>query len=70
MLLGNGAPKPAKGGPVGVDNLKFTVYLALVLDSILDLRVCQDLIIQAGTIGMHLLQWHSNISNSIQLIPC
>ena len=69
MLLGNGAPKPAKGGPVSVDNLKLSVCLALVLDSILDLGVCQDLIIQAGAIGMHLLQWQSDISTSIQPIP-
>lgn len=54
MLLGNGPSKPAKGGSVRVDNVKLPVHLALVLDGVLDLRVCQDLIIQAGPIRVHL----------------
>ena len=45
MLLGNGATKPAKSGSVSVDNVKLSVHLALILDGILDLGVCQDLII-------------------------
>ena len=45
MYFSNGTPDPAECGSVCVDNLQLAVHLALVLDGVLDLRVCQDLVI-------------------------
>lgn len=70
VLLGNGAPNPAKGCPIRVDNIKLPVHLALILDGVLNLRVSQDLIIQAGAIGMHLLHRHSKITPNSSCVAC
>jgi len=40
MLLGNSTANAAHSGSVCVDNLELPVHLALILDGLLDLRVC------------------------------
>ena len=65
MLLGNGSSKPAQGSSVSVDNVKLSVHLTLVLDGILNLRICKDLIIQTRPIGVHLRQQHTDVSTDI-----
>ena len=56
MLLGNFTANPAQSSSVCVDNLELPVHLALVLDGVLDLRVCQNLIVETRAIAVHLLQ--------------
>ena len=69
MLLGNGAANSAQSGSVSVNNLKLSVHLALILDGILDLRVCKNLIIQTRSIGVHLVQQYKHVRENIQLCP-
>jgi len=55
VLLGNFTANAAQSGPVCVDNLELPVHFALVLDGLLDLGICQNLIVQTRSIAVHLL---------------
>ena len=69
MLLSNGTANPAQSSSVCVDNLELSVHLALILDGVLDLRVFQDLIVQARPIAVHLKQRRRSVMSRLRSTP-
>ena len=66
MLLGYLATNAAQSGSVCVDDLELPVHLALALDGLLDLRVCQNLIVQTSSIAVHLLHDIASVKATAQ----
>ena len=70
MLLGNLPANAAQSGSVCVHNLELPVHFALILDGLLDLGICQNLIIQTSSIAVHLLHNTGSVKTTAHRMHC